>query len=147
MSIYLLDTSILSELAPGRRGLPPPWLVELGRSPGGTRLSVISLIEIEGGISKLRRAGAEQRASSLEDWLKELLSEFGADIILVDRELARAVGRLSDRAVSIGRHPGLADIAIGATAQAHGLSLLTRNLRHFAPLGITAVDPFASLPP
>jgi len=29
---------------------------------------------------------------------------------------------------------------------ANGLTVLTRNLRHFAPLGVPALDPFGELP-
>jgi hypothetical protein len=35
----------------------------------------------------------------------------------------------------------LADLAIAATAQKHGFTILTRNLRHFGPLGVAALDP------
>ena len=46
----------------------------------------------------------------------------------------------------MGRHPGLADVMIATTAEVHRLTLLTRNLRHFLPLGIDAIDPFAEQP-
>jgi predicted nucleic acid-binding protein len=35
-------------------------------------------------------------------------------------------------------------LAIAATAAAHGLTLLTANLRHFAPLGVPALNPLES---
>jgi predicted nucleic acid-binding protein len=41
---------------------------------------------------------------------------------------------------------GVAHLAIAATAQHHGLTILTRNLKHFTPLGVDAHDPFAGLP-
>jgi len=41
---------------------------------------------------------------------------------------------------------GFADVVIAATARCHGLTILTRNVRHFAPLGAAAVDPFKTLP-
>jgi hypothetical protein len=47
---------------------------------------------------------------------------------------------------ALGLAPGFADLAIAGIAQAHGLIVLTRNLRHFAPLGIAASDPFAARP-
>ena len=40
-----------------------------------------------------------------------------------------------------------ADLAIAATARTHGLTILTRNLRHFRDFSIPAHDPFDSLPP
>jgi toxin FitB len=39
-----------------------------------------------------------------------------------------------------------ADLAIAATAAAHSLIILTRNLRHFAPLDVPAHNPFEALP-
>jgi predicted nucleic acid-binding protein len=41
----------------------------------------------------------------------------------------------------------LADLIIAATAQRHGLTVLSRNPRRFTPHGVPALDPFAALPP
>jgi predicted nucleic acid-binding protein len=41
----------------------------------------------------------------------------------------------------------MADVIIASTAQRHGLTILSRNLRHFAPLRVAVTDPFAALPP
>jgi predicted nucleic acid-binding protein len=54
---------------------------------------------------------------------------------------------LADRARGQGHAPGFGDIIIAATAQAHGLTILSRNIRHFALLNVPVRDPFASLPP
>jgi len=54
---------------------------------------------------------------------------------------------MSDRARGQGQAPGLGDIIIAATAQHHGLTILSRNVRHLAPLGVPVLDPFAALPP
>lgn len=51
-----------------------------------------------------------------------------------------------DKAREAGHSPGFADVAIAATAESQGLTVLTRNLRHFAPIGIAAIDPFQTLP-
>ena len=51
-----------------------------------------------------------------------------------------------DRVRATGRAPGFADMAIAATAASRSLTVLTRNLRHFAPLGAPAIDPFDTLP-
>ena len=64
----------------------------------------------------------------------------------IDLETARCIGVLSDRVRGQGQAPGLADIAIAATAQRHGYTVLTRNLRHFGPLGVLAADPYETLP-
>jgi hypothetical protein len=46
-----------------------------------------------------------------------------------------------------GQAPGFAGIIIAATALQHGLTILSQNLKHFAPLGVRVLDPFAALPP
>jgi predicted nucleic acid-binding protein len=43
--------------------------------------------------------------------------------------------------------PGFADIIIAATARHHGLTILSRNPRHFESLGVDVIDPFTRLPP
>ncbi len=39
------------------------------------------------------------------------------------------------------------DLIVAATAQRHGLTILSRNLKHFAPLRVPVLNPFAALPP
>jgi toxin FitB len=58
-------------------------------------------------------------------------------VLAFDTPTARIAGALSDRARGQGHAPGLADIIIiAATAQHHGLTILSRNVRHFVPLGV-----------
>ena len=59
---------------------------------------------------------------------------------------ARVTGALFDRARALGLTPGFADLAIAGIALTNDLTVLTRDLRHFAPLGVPAHDPYASLP-
>ncbi len=59
---------------------------------------------------------------------------------------AGLAGLLMDRSRAAGHAPGFADLAIAAMAGVHDLTVLTRNMRHFAPLDIPAHDPFESLP-
>ena len=110
-------------------------------------MSSVSVYEIEQGISKLERLGAQARAEIIRQWLRQLLEQFAVDnrLLSVDVEVAQEAGRLSDWALARGVHPGVPDIMIAATATAHDLILLTHNVKHFAPLEIGAVDP-ASLP-
>ena len=110
-------------------------------------LSVVTIAEIEDGIAKAKREGATRKARDLAAWLDTLLHLYTARILSFDLTTARIAGALSDLARGQGQAPGFADVMIAATAQRHGLVILTRNLRHFAPLGIAAHDPFAALPP
>lgn len=71
---------------------------------------------------------------------------YGDQVLPFDVAAARVAGQLGDWAQASGASCGFADIAIAATAASRGLTVLTRNLRHFEPLGVAVVDPFAKLP-
>lgn len=75
-----------------------------------------------------------------------MLHLYDERVLPFDVPAARIAGRLSDRARAKGLSPGFPDLAIAATAVAHRLSVLTRNVRHFAPLEIATHNPFESLP-
>jgi predicted nucleic acid-binding protein len=111
-----------------------------------TFFSSVTIFELTQGIEKLARAGARSRAAAFGQWVDGLIVDFGDRILDVDVDVARKAGLLSDAALAIGRHPGVADILIAATAKAHDLLLLTRNMRHFQPLGIAIADPLLQLP-
>lgn len=118
----------------------------MDRNSAGLFLSVITVAEIEDGIAKARRQGATRKAERLSEWLEALLHLYDARIIAVDLKVARHMGQLADLARGEGHDPGLADVAIAATALQHGYTILTRNLRYFEPLGVPALDPFSVLP-
>ncbi len=82
----------------------------------------------------------------MAEWLETLLHLYSARIVPLDLSTARVLGGLSDRARAAGQAPGLADLAIAATARNRGYTVLTRNLRHFRVLDVPALDPFVSLP-
>jgi predicted nucleic acid-binding protein len=105
----------------------------------------VTVFKIEQGAEKLIRAKAFDRAAAIRSWLLGLIDDFGERLLPLDTRVAQEAGRLSDAAMAIGRHPGTADIFFAATASAHGLILLTHNLRHFEPLGIDAIDPLVTL--
>lgn len=145
---YLLDTSVISALAPGREAfVTDPLRLWLRDHHDQLFLPCIAIAEMAQGIAKLRRAGGIDRADRLEQWLDGLLNIYVDRILPLDARSARLAGELSDAAVSQGCHPGFADVAIAALAQSADLLLLTCNLKHFQPLGVDCVDPLATLPP
>jgi hypothetical protein len=109
-------------------------------------LSVVTLAELEDGIAKSRRERAVRKSADLASWLETVCHLYGDRILAFDTPTARIAGAISDRARRQGHAPGFADIIIAATAQRHGLTILSRNLRHFAPLGVAVIDPFLALP-
>lgn len=144
---YLLDTSVVSVMAPGREAFAPTplsaWLLAHHKE---LFLPSIAVAEMAQGIGKLRRAGGTERADRLDRWLDGLLATYADRILPLDAHAARLAGQMSDAAVAQGYHPGFADVAIAALAQHAGLLLLTCNLKHFQPLGVACADPLMALP-
>lgn len=133
--MFLLDTMVLSELR--KRQRDPNLVAWLGAVPESSlHLSVVTIGEIEKGIARV--AGRDATfARHLEAWLDAVLRGFADRILGIDVRIARRWGRL---AAAHGRAG--ADLLIAATALEHGLTVATRNLRHFAGTGILVVDPF-----
>jgi hypothetical protein len=143
--VYLVDTNVISAASPNRPASPA--LVEwMDAQSASLFLSVVTVAEIEDGIAKLRRQRATRRSRDLAQWLEAVLHLYGDRILGLDTPTARIAGRLSDRARGQGHAPGFADIIIAATARQHALTILSRNARHFAPLGVPVLNPFTELP-
>jgi len=132
---FLLDTVVLSEL---RKAKPSRKLVQWIKAQRADSLfiSVVSVGEIERGIEKARKSDAPF-AAELEQWLETLLNLYADRVLQVSASTARLWGRLSAR---LG-HDG-ADLLIAATALTHGYTVVTRNVKHFAPTGVRVLDPF-----
>ncbi len=133
--MFLIDTMVLSELRLRQRD--PGVVAWIGRQrPEHCFLSVVSIGEIERGIACKRTtdAGFAQR---LAGWLDQLLRLYGDRLLPVDVGVARRWGELS---AGIGQDG--ADLLIAATALERGLTVVTRNLRHFTPTGVQTVNPW-----
>ena len=144
--MYLVDTNIVSVGSPVWEAAPSALVSWMEENSAGLFLSAVTVAEIEDGIAKLRREKAGRKVARLSAWLEALLHLYGERILSFGVQEARIAGALSDSARAKGRSPGFADIVIAATASAHDLILLTRNQRHFKPLGVKALNPFEALP-
>jgi predicted nucleic acid-binding protein len=133
---YLFDTCVVSDSAktPINPGLET-WLAHT--PPDLKYLSVLSLAEIEFGILRMPSG---QRRVRLEQWLQTETKPFFADRLLAfDAAAAGVWARLRHRNPSA---PYI-DSQIAATALAHGLTLVTRNVRDFAFAGLPVFNPWA----
>lgn len=144
--MYLVDTDVISAGAPTKRQPSTALVLWMDRNSDRLFLSTITIAEIADGIARARREGAHRKAAALTGWLDAVLHLYGDRVLPFDVTAARIAGALSDRARSKGRSPGFPDRAIAAIAAAHNLTLLTANLRHFAPLGVPAHNPLDALP-
>lgn len=143
--MFLVDTNVISALAPSKRADAKDLAMWLDQASPHIFLSVITAAEVAAGIAKAEREGASAKARSLGEWWQAVEHFYAEKVLPFDLRCAHLVGRMLDRARA--HRPGFEDIAIAATAQAHGLTVLTRNLRHVVPLGVSALDPFQGLPP
>jgi toxin FitB len=143
---YLVDTNVISATA-ATAGLRRPALVAwMDAYAGALFLSAITVAEIADGIAKARREGATRKAAELSAWLQTVLHLYGDRVLPFDSPTAEIAGLLSDLARSRGHSPGFADIAIAATALRHELTILSRNVRDFAPMDAVVLDPYLELP-
>lgn len=132
---YLLDTVVLSELRkPDRHPGVIGWL--RGVSADDLFLSVVTIGEIERGIA-LQRVKDPAFADALDAWLLRTIDVYADRILPADVRIARRWGALSARIGNAG-----ADLLIAATALEYGLTVVTRNHRHFEPTGVAVLDPF-----
>jgi predicted nucleic acid-binding protein len=90
--------------------------------------------ELEIGILLIERRDGKQGAV-LRAWMDgHVLPAF--DILVIDTAVAQRCAALhvpSDR-----------DALIAATALVHGLTVVTRNVEHFQPIGVGVVNPWQS---
>jgi predicted nucleic acid-binding protein len=145
--VFLVDTNVISAAAPARRAASLDVIAWMDRNTEALFVSVITIAEIDDGIAKARRLGARRKASDLGWWLEALLNLYGHRVLPFDVPAARFAGALADQARSDGVDCGFPDLAIAATANVHGLTVLTRNIRHFGRLPVPSMDPFVQLPP
>ena len=136
--MYLIDTVTISELRGHRDALVVAWF-ERQRTTD-LFLSVISIGEIERGISK-QRGTNPVFADSLAAWLDGVLAVYGERVLPFDMQAARRWGALT---AVLGNES--ADLMIAATALERGLTVVTRNVSDFHPTGVAVLNPFSRRP-
>lgn len=136
---FLLDTNVVSEWVKPR---PNPgvigWLADVDEDR--VFISVITLAESRRGVERMEDGIRKQRLAA---WLaSELPLRFEGRIVPIDAMVADAWGRITARGEIAGRPIGATDAFIAATAVAHGLTLVTRNVRDFQSSLNAMVNPW-----
>lgn len=133
--MYLLDTVAFSEIFKRRRHSGfVEWIS--GKAEHVLYVSTVTIGEIERGIEMQRRRDPTF-AAALVAWLDNSVDRYRDRVLPVTTGIARRWGRLS---AAIGNRD--ADLMIAATALEHGLTVATRNVRHFLPTGVPVENPF-----
>ena len=139
MNGFLLDTNIPSEMT---RPRPQPSVMGWLEDADDDQLyfSVVSLGEILKGVTLVSES---KRRSQLQQWLDETLRPwFEGRILPVNQSIAERWGVLAARCQIKGRPLKVGDGLIAATALQHDLTVVTRNVKDFAGLGVTVFNPW-----
>ncbi|HEY3926797.1 MAG TPA: type II toxin-antitoxin system VapC family toxin [Candidatus Koribacter sp.] len=135
--MYILDTNVVSELRKGLQGDRKVRAWAQGVAVADLYLSAISILELEIGILLVERRDSKQ-GLVLRAWMEQhVLPSFEGRILSVDAAIARRSAALhvpnprSDR-----------NAIIAATALVHGMTIATRNVKNFQPMGVAIVNPW-----
>ena len=136
--MFLLDTNAISE---PKRSRPDAgvvaWLND--QLPSDLHLCVITVGELRRGIVRLEPS---RRRDDLDFWLEDLILRYGARILRVDLEVTERWASMAEANRAAGRVSEMTDELIAATAHVHGLTIVTRNVRHFEHSGCRVLSPW-----
>lgn len=137
--MFLLDTNVVSELRKAGGGKAHPnvigWLS--AQDAAACYVSVVTLTELDLGILLMERRDPAQGAR-LRAWMeKAVLPEFSERTVPIDRTVALSCARLHVPDPRPER-----DAFIAASALVHGMTLVTRNVADFTPMGVPLINPW-----
>ncbi len=135
---YLLDTNVVCEpTCPTPNDRVLRWLA--ARNPRELYVSVVTLAEIDEGVARLPQGHKRDR---LRAWRGALVVATGDRLIPVDAGIAAAWGAFRARLASARQTISPLDGFIAATAEHRGLTLVTRNEKHFRAWGGALINPW-----
>ena len=137
--MYLLDTHVVSELRKIRLGKADRHVAKWADSLDAADLyiSVITVQELEVGVLLAERRDPSQGAV-LRAWLNDhVLPAFDDRILSVDVAVVKQSARLH-----VPDPRPVRDGLIAATALIHGMTVVTRNVVDFEPMGVVLINPW-----
>ena len=138
--MIVLDTNVISELM---RPQPHPQVLAWvdGLDPTRVAITAMNEAEILHGIARLPDG---RRKQGLQQNWDELVAEiFAGRVWPFSSEAAHWYADLLSARERLARPMATADAVIAATVLAHGAQLATRDLAHFADLGLDLINPWA----
>lgn len=143
---YIIDTNVISETSPTKAKNFPDMLNWLAQNGDNIFITSVTVFEIALGIAELRRVNATKKARDLEAWLESIMQD-ESHLLPFDADAAVLAAKFASAAKGQGLTIGQPDLEIAGITAARGMVLLTRNVKHFQPLGVSFHNPFDSLPP
>jgi len=137
--MYLLDTNVISELRKTRTAKGDRRVRVWSESMplASLFLSSITVLELERGTLLMERRDARQGAM-LRSWLEDrVLPAFAGRILPIDTAVA-----LRCAALHVPNPRSYRDSLIAATAMVHGMTVVTRNVSDFEPIGVALLNPW-----
>ena len=137
--MFLLDTNVVSELRKVKTGKADRSVAAWSDSAdaGELYLSAVTIEELEIGVLGIERRDRVQ-GELFRRWMDEqVLPTFADRILPIDTTVARRSARLH-----LPDPRPIRDGFIAATALAHGLILVTRNVGDFEPMGVRLLNPW-----
>ena len=137
---YLIDTNVISEY--NREQLPHAGVVKWldATAEASQYVSVLTLAEIEKGI--LRKEEGKRRRDLQRGFDQDLPARFAGRILALDARVASCWAHLTASLLDKGRPLPTLDSQLAATALAHDLVLVTRNVKDYAGTGIEVLNPW-----
>ena len=135
MTMYLLDTNIISELA---KSQPNQGVVQFFSKQPSTQLSVITLGEINSGIIKLHHRNDHAQANRLQTWYNQQILPIAHFALPFNMVCALIWSEM----MATNPHNAV-DKMLAATAIANRLILVTRNEKHIKDTGVSFINPFS----
>jgi predicted nucleic acid-binding protein len=139
---WLLDTNIISEL---RRPKPEPKVTEFIRSQPieGLFVSIVTFAEIRFGIELLPDA---TRRSDLNDWLAhKVRSLFGQRVLAISEDVMFKWRLQVEDGRKAGHTFSQPDLIIAATAQHHGLTVVSRDTKEYVAARVDVFNPWVDV--
>lgn len=135
---FLLDTNAISEVGFER---PDAGFMTWFEAADGNdfNVSVLTIGELRYGALKYGQ-GVKRRG--LEKFIAQVIEFYGDRILPTDLMVAEIWASLRLSLKDKGRAIGAVDELIAATAIAHDLTVVTRNVRHFQPTGCKLLSPW-----
>ena len=136
--MIVLDTNVVSEpMRPRPDMRVVDWLD--AQDPAELWLTVVTVAELRTGIAKL---GYGPKRSLLAEQVEGVLADFEDRVLPFDADAAFIYGELAGPMAAKKLTFETFDVQLAAISLVHGTTLATRNIKHFADLGVPIVNPW-----